>query len=482
MKAQSLKTNFIFNSIFQILSMALPFITAPYVSRVLGVENIGIFSYTYSIAGYFVMFAMLGVKNYGNRSCAREREDKLALSNVFWNIYALQLILSVVILGLYMIFIFQMGNEYRLYFLICAIYVLSAAFDISWLLSGLEQFKNMALSGMAFKVVNVLAIFVFVKDKSDLWIYILIMTLGATLSQLVYWVLIRNQIEFVKPSWCEIRKHIKPNLILFVPVVAIHIYKYMDKIMLGAMNTMIQTGIYENAEKAINIPMYLITSLGTVMLPRMSNLAKKNEDEACKKLMDISMVFVMFMGFAMTFGLMGISDAFVPVYFGEEFNGCIPVMKMLSITIIFICWANVIRTQYLLPRQQDKSYIISVFAGAVINLIINAILIPIWGAKGAACGTIAAEVSVCVIQSLMVRRELPLTYYLRYAWTFFIVGIVMYTVITMENLLEISNILKLLIQFISGFIIYVSLSVLYIKKFKRDIFDHVVASLPIRRK
>lgn len=473
MKQQSLKKNFLYNSLFQILSMALPFITAPYVSRVLGVENIGVFSYTYSIAGYFVLFALLGVKNYGSRSCARERDNKQKLSETFWNIFALQAILAVIMVIAYIVFIMFM-EEYKLYFVICTIYVLTALFDISWLMSGLEQFKAMSLSGMALKILNVLAVFIFVNSKDDLWIYILIMVLGALLGHFVYWGLAKGQIDFVKPTWSEIKKHFKPNLVLFLPVVAVHLYKYMDKIMLGAMNSMTETGIYENAEKVINIPMYLITSLGTIMLPRMSNLAKKNQTEETAKLMDTSMAFVMFMGFAMTFGLVGIAKYFVPVYFGPGYEGCIPVMKMLAATIVFICWANVIRTQYLLPQQKDKSYIISVFAGAVVNLIINAILIPCYGAVGAAVGTIAAEVTVCVIQTVMVRRELPILTYLKYAMAFFVIGLIMYIVVIGVGTIEINIVIKLLLQIATGAVVYVVLSAIYLYFLKREMFNQML--------
>lgn len=188
----SLKKNLIYQTVYQILTIVLPLITAPYVSRVLGPGNIGIYSYTYSIAYYFVLFAMLGINNYGNRIIAQVRDDRDLLNKTFSNLFAVHAIVSSIMIILYILYCFIFIKEYKIYMIIQGIYIISALFDINWFYFGIEKFKLTVTRNTIIKIVTVICTFIFVKSENDLWIYILILALGSFISQSIVWVFLKN--------------------------------------------------------------------------------------------------------------------------------------------------------------------------------------------------------------------------------------------------------------------------------------------------
>ena len=311
---KSLKSNYLYNSLYQILNIILPLLTAPYLSRILGPEKIGTYAYSYSIASYFMLIAMLGINNYGNRSCAVVRENKKELSATFWQIYSCQLCAGLICIACYFGWLFTLSGEMKVISAIMILNVISSVLDINWFFFGLEEFKLTTIRNIFVRVLTVVAIFLFVKTESDLWKYTLIMSLGIIGTQVVMWPFLPERVEKVKINSKDVIKHLKPIIVLFIPVVAVSIYKVMDKVMLGYMSTMTQTGYYENTEKLINMPLGLINALGIVMLPRMSKLAADKDNSEANHLIDTSMLFVAFLSVAMSFGLASVAPEFVPLF------------------------------------------------------------------------------------------------------------------------------------------------------------------------
>ena len=457
------KKNLIYNILYQILILILPLITVPYVSRTLGAENIGIYSYTYSIVYYFMLIAMLGINNYGNRTIAKSREDKEQLSRNFLGIYSIQVCLSILMIMIYLIYIKIFETQYTLISTIEIIYLIANALDINWFFFGLEKFKLTVTRNIIIKLLSLFLIFIFVKDKNNLAIYVTILAGSNLLSQLLLFPFLKKEIIKVKLTIKDVLKHIKPCLILFVPVIAISIYKVMDKIMIEKLSNVTEVGYYEQAEKITNIPMGIITALGTVMLPKISNLVNKHEEEKIREYIDKSVNFMMFLAFPICFGLIAVADKAIPILLGEEFLNSIDILRLLSTTIIFISFANIIRTQYLIPKEKDRIYIISVFLGAVVNLILNFIFIPIYAAKGACIGTIMAEFIVMLYQVLKTFRELPIKKYLLEIIPFFIKSLIMFGIVYLFGKVNFHNIAILLIQIIVGVIIYGLMNLKYVK-------------------
>ena len=219
-------------------------------------------------------------------------------------------------------------------------------FDINWFFFGIERFDLTVTRNIVVKVLSVTSIFVFVHERTDVWKYALIMSLGTLISQSFVWIYLKKYVDFRKPTLKGIIVQIKPMLVLFLPVIAISVYKLMDKIMLGAMTTMSEVGVYENAEKINSLTSGIITALGTVMLPRMTNLAANGKKNESKKYINISIQFVSLLAAAIAFGIASIGDVFAPIFFGEEFLRSGYVIEFLEPTIIFVAWADVIRIQY----------------------------------------------------------------------------------------------------------------------------------------
>ena len=461
-KNNSAKKNFLYNIIYQVFILIIPLITAPYLARVVGVKGVGIYSYTYSIVNYFMLLTLLGVNNYGNRSIAKARDNKVKLSKTFWSIYSLQLLMGIIMIIVYFIYITLFGIKYKTIATIQSIFIVSAMLDINWLFFGLEEFKKTITRNTIIKVGTIILIFVLVKSSNDLWKYTTIMSSMTLIGQLVLWSFIKKRIKFVKIKWEDIKQHIKPNLVLFIPVIAVSIYKIMDKIMLGSLTIVSEVGFYENAEKIINVPLALITALGTVMLPKMSNLIAKGDKKQSEKYISKSTKFVMFLSFAMCTGLIGVGYHFAPFFFGREFQKTGILIMMLSITLPFLSFANVLRTQYLIPREKDKIYIKSVFLGAITNLIMNFIFIPLYDSVGACIGTIAAEFAVMFYQAMAIRKELPIKKYIIKDIPFLIKSLIMLAIIYPFNYLHISSIVRLIIQVGLGCIVYGLLNIKYI--------------------
>ena len=472
MTKPSTKSNISYNIIYQVLVMILPFVTAPYLSRIIGSEGVGIYSYTHSIANYFTLFSLMGLANYGNRCIAQSRDNRQLLKTNFSEIYTMQILFSSLSLFVYVVGVLLFGGEYRTILCIQMLYVFSAGLDISWFYYGMEQFKLMVLRNAIVKIITTICIFVFVKSVDDLWKYAFIMATGSLVSQITLWVRIKNIVMFKIASWRNVRKHIKSNLILFIPVIAVSLYRVMDKIMLGAISTMEQTGIYENSDKLVTLPLTIITSIGTVMMPKMSNIFARGNSNQSYRLIRDSMQLIVALSSGMMFGMAAIAQVFAPIYYGNEFIECGTMIMAMSPILLFDSIANVIRTQYLIPKSKDKIYIISVILGAVLNMLINLLCIPKLGAMGAVIGTIVAEFTVMLVQCMCVRKDLEFSTYTKDSWFYIISGSVMFVLIKLIQKNAVASLSNVFTQIIIGVFVYGSISALLMFIFSRDRFLH----------
>lgn len=427
MERSTVRSNFIFNAIYQISSVIVPAITLPYLTRTLHAEGMGEYSFAYSVAYYFYIFIRLGLQNYGNRTMAYARDDETLLSKTFWDIYAFQLFMGVILSLIYIMYCVTLAPN-RVIACIFILVVMAGGIDMTWALYGLEEFKITSVRDVTIKLLTAACIFLFVKEAEDVWKYALIYSCGFFLSQVAAVLILSKQLRFVVPNFSDVLSHIKPNCLLFLPTIAISIYKTMDKIMLGSMASAKELGYYHSCENIIMVPLALITALGTVMLPRMSNLLSKGETntEKSSEIFDNSMRFAMFIATSTCLGIMTISKEFVPLFFGSGFDKCITIFNIILPSCVFLAFANVVRTQYLLPRKKDYIFIASLFTGAVVNVIINLALIPQFASIGASIGTLAAEMVVCVFQSVAVFKDANIWKNMVNSSPFMVSGIAMY--------------------------------------------------------
>ena len=458
----SIKKNYIYNMLYNCLILVLPLITAPYLARVVGTIGVGIYSYTFSIAQYFVLFSMLGLTNYGNRMIAKSKKNKDELSENFWSIFYMQLMTTFISFTIFLCFLFLNNSEYKTIFIIQALYVFSSFLDINWFFFGMEKFKLTVTRNFLIKILSTILIFIFVKSYNDLWIYTLIISLSTLISHLALWPFVKKEVNYCKFDYKKVKKHFKKNLILFIPVVAVSLYNIMDKIMLGLISSKVEVGLYENAEKIINVPTTIINALGIVMLPKISNLLSLGNEETVSKYLNKSLTFVSFLAFPIFWGTVAISEKFVIIFYGQEFEKTGILIEILAIIIIFKTYANVIRTQYLIPSEKDNIYIKSVILGAVINLTMNFLFIYKFQSIGACIGTIAAEFIVMIYQFLHSKNIIDYQKLVITSLPFCAKGIIMFILIKCIDLIELNYIYICTIQVILGVMIYAALNYKYI--------------------
>lgn len=451
---KSVTKNYIYNLIYQILVLILPLITAPYISRVLGAENIGIYSYTISIATYFILFGSLGVAQYGQRQIAYEQKKGKKLSKTFWEIVILRFITMAISMIIFY-FTFVKGGQYQVYYKILLLELLANCFDISWFFQGLEEFKKTVTRNTIVKLISVISIFAFVKDSNDLGIYFGIYVLSNLIGNFSLWAYLPKYLKKLRVKQLNVIQHIKPTIGLFIPQIAIQVYTILDKTMIGAIiSDKSEVGYYEQAQKIIKILLTVITSLGTVMMPRIANTFASGEKEKINAYMKKSFNMVFLLAFPMIFGIIAVSKAFVPVFFGPGYDKVVILMSVISPIILLIGLSNVIGIQYLLPTRRQKEYTLSVIFGAIVNLILNACLIWKFGAIGASIATVIAELTVTSVQIFFTRNNFHWREIIKTAFNYLLASLAMFIVCLIIGKYIERNIISLIAQVIVGGCVY----------------------------
>ena len=454
--AKSIKRNYIYNLIQQILTLLTPLITTPYISRVIGAEGIGIYSYASSIVTYFALFAALGTATYGQREISYCQDDKKRRSEVFWNNELLCIITTCISLCFYGLFCF-FQKENRIVFFILSLSLLDVCLNVSWLLTGLEEFGKIVLRNIIIKVVSIGFIFTFVRTKDDFIIYVLGLTLALIISDISLWPFVLKFIDRPKVKDLKPFSEIKVVFSMFVPTIAISIYSVLDKTMIGIITkNAAENGFYEQALKISRIALTVVTSLGAVMIPRIGYLFEKHDNDLVRQYMYRSYRFVGFIGIPMGLGLLAISPNFVPWFFGKGFEGVIPLIGVLGFLLLSIGINNVTGVQYLIPTKRQNTFTKTVLFGACVNLIANICLIPSLGAIGAAFASVLAETIIAITQLWIVRKEISSLAIIKQSLKYIISGFIMFFTLLLINKYLQPSIMNTLVLISSGCFVYFS--------------------------
>jgi len=407
MKTPSVKKNFIMNSILTLSTFVFPLITFPYTSRVLLSAGTGRVSFALSFVAYFTMLAELGIPVYGIRACAKVRDNKAKLSKTVQELLIINMVMvfvSFVLLTLAIIFIPRIRED-KILFIIVGSSIFFSALGMEWLYKALEQYTFIAIRSIAFNILAIISMFLLVHKQSDYIVYGAISIVSSSLGYILNFVYSRKYISLKITEKLDFRQHLKPVLIFFGMACAVTIYTNLDNVMLGFMTTDAEVGHYHAAIKIKTILVSIVTSLGTVLLPRVSYyIEHKMMDEfkwITKKAINFVFVFasplmVYFIIFA-KYGVLLLS--------GPDFIGAVIPMQILMPTLLFIGLTGLLGIQILVPLGREKMVLYSEIAGAVVDLILNAIFIPILGATGAAIGTLVAELVVLIIQLIALRKD-----------------------------------------------------------------------------
>lgn len=455
MANKSIKKNYIYNLAYQILIIILPIITTPYLSRVLGAENIGIYSYTLSIVTYFILFGSLGISMYAQREIAYVQDDKYKRSKIFWEILILRFVTLSISMVIYY-FTYVNGTQYQMYYKILLIEIIATCFDISWYFQGMEDFKKTVFRNTLVKIISIVLIFLLVKRPEDLTKYFIIYVVSNLLGNMSLWLYIPKFLEKIKIKELHILKHLKPTIGLFIPQIAIQVYTLLDKVMIGAIiDDKSEVGYYDQAQKIIKMLLTVVTSLGTVMIPRMANTFANGDMKQIKEYMKRSFRFVYIISIPMIFGIIAVSDKFVPIFFGNGYEKVAIIMKVICPILLIIGLSNVIGSQYLLPTKRQKEFTISVTCGAIVNFIVNFIIIKRYGAIGASVATVIAEFVVTSVQIYFVRKDINMRECISISKNYIMIGVVMFVVVMLIGLTIKNNLFSIVLQAIIGVSIYI---------------------------
>jgi len=466
---KSVKKNYIYNMLYQILMIILPIITTPYLARKLGAEGNGIYGYTMSIVTYFILFGSLGINLYGQRETAYNQNEKEKRSKVFTELIIFKFITMLISACIFYL-IFCRNGDNSVYYKILLIEMLANVLDISWFYQGMEEFKKIVIRNIIIKTISLICIFIFIKTSTDLNKYMLIHVLSTLFGGLTLWIGLKKYIY--KPKNLNFKRHIPMIIALFIPQVAIQVYTVLDKTMIGAiLNNMDEVGYYEQSQKIIKILLTIITAVGTVMLPRLANCFAKKDYEQIKRYMYKTFSFVFMLSFPLTFGIIVVANNFAPLFFGKGYEKVPMIMQVLSPIVLFISISNITGTQYLISTKRQKEFTISVVTGAVVNFLFNLVFIYYFKSLGAAIATVIAELSVTLVQIYFVRKDFKLHEIFSLSINYLIASIIMFALCYIIDIFIVSKVLALIIQVICGIISYSLMLVIMKDKFLIDIFD-----------
>lgn len=451
--------NFFWNSSYQMIIILLPLITAPYITRVLGPKGVGIYSFTGSVVQYFVLFALLGNYIYGNREIAFYQNDKKQRSQVFWGINFVTWGVAFIVFIIYILFI-TYTEQYKMIYIIQSILIFASLFDISWYFQGRENFKIIVIRNLLVKLTTVILIFLFVNTKSDLLLYISLMSLGTLFGNLSLWGYLKNEIYPPIFKNIQLKKHFKSSLLLFFPALISQFYLIANRIMIGSLDSVTNAGFFAQSDTIVRMTLTVITSLSIVMLPNITNLLSTGNIEAVKKNIEISFKVSTSIAVPLSFGLAAIALNFAPFFFGSNFSKVGVILIIESPIVLFLTWSTVIGFQYLLPMNKMKEYIFSSLVGAISCVIINTLLIPTMGVLGATIGSVVAEFLVFLTQFLLVIKTFSFKLLFKGSWKYFLSGFLMFDIVLFINIKFGMSFLQLFLQIFIGCITYLFFNII----------------------
>ena len=448
--------NYIYNILYQLVKIILPLILAPYTASHIGVTPLGSYQYAGSIMNWFILFGILGVNTYGNRQIAKVRDDVKLRNKTFFEIFYMQVCNMIIAMIAYYLFVTAVFREGRMYYYLTGLTMLATMLDITWFFYGVEDFKKASIRNIIVKCLGVFLIMTLCKKPEDIWLYILINIGSELVGQAIMFVQLRQYLTFEPVSLKDAyRNHFKATFQLFVPTIAISVYTMLDQTMVGTLYSKDHVEYYQVSMNIVKMFLMLITSIGSVMLPRVTNVYYNDADgeKKAEAYISTTMKISLLLALPMCFGMMSIAKSFMAWY--------IPVWPVLGNlimlgcpVIILISMSNVTGIQYMVPTGMYNQYSASVIAGSCVNFVINLILIPRYGAYGAIIGSIIAELTVTSIQLVLIRKKVRFEF-LQRSYFIYVLGTVLMAaaVVSLTKLLPVGTLYTLL-EVAAGMIVY----------------------------
>ena len=397
---KSIKLNALLNIVLTLSNIIFPLITFPYISRILNPTGIGLTSFFSSIGNYGILLASLGISTYGIKAVASVRDDRDKLSKVVQELMIINVAMSIittVILLFMTIFITQLNREFSLLLITCGT-ILSSPFALNWLYSGMEEYTYITTRSVVFKILSLILIFLLVKRPEDYIVFASISLFSSLSSNILNLWHSRHFINIKLYKNLQFKHHFKPMWYLFASLLAVNIYTNLDTVMLGFINGNEDVGYYSVASKVKWILLSLITSISAVLLPRLSFYISKNDTSNFRKILKESSAVIFFIAIPlMVFFIVEAKDSIL-LLGGSQYLPATLAMQILMPILLISGFSNITGNQILIPMNREKYFMVAVTIGAVINLILNLLLMPKFGIIGASVATLFAELSQMMVQ------------------------------------------------------------------------------------
>lgn len=404
----SLIKNSIFNLIYRGLNLLFPLVSAAYTSRVLQAEGVGEVSFAQNIVSYFVLFAGLGLANYGTKEIGKNQSNQSKYGQVFWELFIINTVSTTICTLAYYISVFSLDFFYdsKVLYIVVGLSLVFNYFQIDWFYQGIEEFQFIAIRSIITKLVFLLALFAFVKTEQDVIPYALISVLGTGINYIFNILRLKKYIKFSKDIFksLKIKRHIKPAIILLASTISVQLYTRVDTTMLGVIKGNQAVGFYTYAVKISDLILNLAIAVIMILLPRLSLYYYSGKKKEFKNLISFSMKLIVYVTLPITVGLCLVAEDAVRILFGNDFLSAVTSVRILSLLIIIKSIGYLYGTQVLMTVNHEKELLFSTIFGAVTNMGINAILIPYMSQDGAAIASVISEILVMIIQMLYARK------------------------------------------------------------------------------
>ena len=475
----SVKTNIILNGILTISSFLFPLITFMYVSRILLPVGTGKVSLATSVITYFNIFAQLGIPTYGIRECAKVRDDREQLTRVAQELLVINLIMSAaayLLLGIGIAVVPKLYEE-KLLYIITSLTILFTAVGMEWLYRGLEQYKYITIRSLVFKVIAVIFMFLLIHKQEDYVIYGALSIFAASASNIMNFIHARKFISLKPVGHYQLKRHLRYVLVFFAMSCATTIYTNLDTVMLGFMKNDAEVGFYNAAVNIKVVLVGIVTSVGGVLLPRLSYYVTHDKKEEFRRLVGKAINFVFVLAAPLVIYFILFAKQSILVLSGSEYLNAVPAMRIIMPTLLIVGITNVLGIQILIPLGRERVVLKSEIFGAIADLILNMIFIPFMGAAGAALGTLIAEIVVMIVQLMALKQDVSYAFRSIQYYKIALAILIAAAVSCWALFLQIHSILVLLISAVLFFGIYGIVLITFRETLACDMFHQGLAWL-----
>ncbi|MCD4837998.1 flippase [Neobacillus sedimentimangrovi] len=465
----TIKKNLFYVLIQQFILLGLPFLTIPYISRVLGPNGVGHYSYSFSYVTLLINVFLLGSNLYGVREIAKVKSNPGQLSRTFSEIYWIRTGLLMLGTLFYLSCVLFLWEGDKVFYW-QTLHFIAAFFDITWLFQGLEQFKKVVTRNITLKLLGFVSVFLFVKDEHDVVLYTIIMGASVLIGNVALFYQLSRSVRFTR-SMDGFKRHLKQMFILFIPSFSAMIYSVLDKTMLGFLSSTTQVGYYEQAYKIVYMISSLINISGTVMLPRTSSLIAENQFDKLHQILRDGVTFTLFLVFPIMFGFLVIAKDFVQWFLGNQFQVSGTIAMIMAPVIIFKSLGVIFGSWYLVPMNKNKEYTLPIVIGALLNLILNFLLIPKYGAVGAASATTVTEGVILAVQLWFLKNVIKPNWKMKKGIIMYLLASIVMAilVIVLSGAWPTSLLLKIVLKFLFGGMIYILMLLLLREELARNL-------------